>query len=88
MSTEEIAAEMKLSPQKAHEVFEQFQTFGLRSTPSRAAALAFNGIAYLGLNAHNFNHDDFAFAQQHLTILSGLYGVIRPMDGINPIAWR
>lgn len=84
MSPKEIATEMKLNPVMAHEVYEQFQTFGLRSTPSRAAALAYNGIAYIGLNAHNFSKDDFDFAQQHLTILSGLYGVVRPMDGIKP----
>lgn len=75
---------MKLNLSMAHEVQEQFNTFGMRSTPVRAAALAYNGIAYLGLNAQDFSADDFVFAQQHLNILSGLYGVVRPMDGIKP----
>lgn len=84
LSVEEIADMMKLNLAMAHEVQEQFNTFGMRSTPVRAAALAYNGIAYLGLNAQDFTADDFAFAQQHLNILSGLYGVVRPMDGIKP----
>lgn len=84
LSVEEIAGMMKLNLSMAHEVQEQFNTFGMRSTPTRAAALAYNGIAYLGLNAQDFTADDFAFAQQHLNILSGLYGVVRPMDGIKP----
>lgn len=84
LSVEEIADMMKLNLAMAHEVQEQFNTFGMRSTPTRAAALAYNGIAYLGLNAQDFTADDFAFAQQHLNILSGLYGVVRPMDGIKP----
>ena len=84
LSVEEIAGMMKLNLSMAHEVQEQFNTFGMRSTPVRAAALAYNGIAYLGLNAQDFSADDFVFAQQHLNILSGLYGVVRPMDGIKP----
>ena len=84
LSVEEIAGMMKLNLSMAHEVQEQFNTFGMRSTPTRAAARAYNGIAYLGLNAQDFTADDFAFAQQHLNILSGLYGVVRPMDGIKP----
>jgi len=84
LSVEEIANVMKLNPVMAREVLDQFRTFSLRSTPTRAAVLAYNGIAYLGLNAHDFTADEFTFAQEHLNILSGLYGVVRPMDGIKP----
>lgn len=84
LSVEEIARLMKLNPVMALEVKGQFQTFGTRNNPTRAAALAYNGIAYLGLKALDFTADEFAFAQQHLNILSGLYGVLRPMDGIHP----
>lgn len=84
LTVEEIAGMMKINTAMAHEVQEQFSTFGMRNTPTRAAALAYNGIAYLGLNAQDFSADDFAFAQQHLNILSGLYGLLRPMDGIKP----
>ena len=68
----------------AREVYEYFQTFDFRSTPKQSAAIAYNGIAYKGLNAHNFSAEDFDFAQQHLNIISGLYGVVRPLDAIKP----
>lgn len=47
---------------------------------ARQAILAFNGDVYTGLDAKTFSDDDFSFAQQHLRILSGLYGVLRPLD--------
>lgn len=47
---------------------------------SKPAILTFNGDAYLGLNAEDFSLEDFSFAQNHLRILSGLYGLLRPMD--------
>lgn len=47
---------------------------------ARQAALVFDGEAFRGLNAKSFSTDDFSFAQQHLRILSGLYGVLRPLD--------
>jgi cytoplasmic iron level regulating protein YaaA (DUF328/UPF0246 family) len=50
----------------------------------RPAALAFAGDTYMGLEAGSLDADDMAFAQDHLRILSGLYGVLRPLDGIQP----
>ena len=64
MSIDEIAASMNINPQMAHDVFGYFQTFDLPVAPRRAAALAYNGIAYKGLNAHDFSVDDFAFASR------------------------
>jgi len=51
---------------------------------ARQAIFAFKGDVYLGLEAYGFNDDDLAFAQQHLRILSGLYGVLRPLDLMQP----
>lgn len=51
---------------------------------TRPAALAFAGDTYQGLNADNFSTEDMAWAQDHLRILSGLYGVLRPLDAIQP----
>ena len=51
---------------------------------AKQALLAFKGDVYTGLNAETFTEDDFEFAQQHLRILSGLYGVLRPLDLIQP----
>lgn len=55
-------------------------------TPDNAkpAAQAFQGDVYVGLEAHTFDDDDNAFAQEHLRILSGLYGLLRPLDLIQP----
>ncbi|MDN3521263.1 peroxide stress protein YaaA [Halomonas ramblicola] len=55
-------------------------------TPDNAkpAAQAFRGDVYVGLEADTFSDDDNAFAQQHLRILSGLYGLLRPLDLIQP----
>jgi uncharacterized protein len=51
---------------------------------SKQAVLAFNGDVYGGLDATTLNDDDLAWAQQHLAILSGLYGVLRPLDRMQP----
>lgn len=50
----------------------------------RPAALAFAGDTYQGLDAASLDADEMAWAQEHLRILSGLYGVLRPLDGIQP----
>ncbi len=51
---------------------------------ARQAILAFKGDVYTGLQAETFNDADFDFAQQHLRMLSGLYGVLRPLDLMQP----
>ncbi len=51
---------------------------------TRPAALAFAGDTYLGLEAASLDEDEMAWAQDHLRILSGLYGVLRPLDAIQP----
>ncbi len=51
---------------------------------TKAAALAFNGDTYQGLDAKSLSEDDLAWAQDHLRILSGLYGLLRPLDAIQP----
>ena len=61
---------------------ERNQVWELPFTQENAkqAILAFNGDVYEGLKATTFSDADFEFAQQHLRILSGLYGVLRPLD--------
>ena len=51
---------------------------------ARQALLAFKGDVYTGLHAEDFSDADFDFAQQHLRMLSGLYGVLRPLDLMQP----
>jgi hypothetical protein len=50
----------------------------------KSAILAFNGEVYRGLNAHAFSDEDLKFANSSLIILSGLYGVLKPFDAIQP----
>ncbi|WP_448211480.1 peroxide stress protein YaaA [Colwellia sp. MEBiC06753] len=59
--------------------FGQWQT-PFNSDNARQAVLAFNGDVYTGLDAASFTDKDFIFAQQHLRILSGLYGLLKPLD--------
>jgi uncharacterized protein len=51
---------------------------------ARQAVLAFNGDVYDGLDAATLSDDDLAWAQDHLCILSGLYGLLRPLDRMQP----
>lgn len=84
LSVKDIVQQMEINKDMAHEVYGYFQSHDFDTTPQRSAALAYNGIAYKGLNAHDFSEADVAFAQQHLNILSGLYGILRPLDLIKP----
>ncbi|WP_339804513.1 peroxide stress protein YaaA [uncultured Marinobacter sp.] len=61
---------------------DRFRNWQVPFTPenARQAILAFKGDVYTGLAAERFAEEDFSFAQQHLRILSGLYGVLRPLD--------
>ena len=64
----------------------RFKEFAADPAPdaTKPAALAFNGDTYQGLEAKTLSSDDLAWAQDHLCILSGLYGVLRPLDAIQP----
>lgn len=73
---------MKLSDDLAALTHQRFQDF---SPPfdlgnARQAIYAFKGDAYYGLDAETLSDDDLAFAQDHLRIISGLYGLLRPLD--------
>lgn len=78
---------MNLSDPLARLNYERFQAFDAKATRpkgSKQAALAFNGDTYMGLRAAEFSDEDMGFAQDHLAILSGLYGLLRPLDAIQP----
>jgi cytoplasmic iron level regulating protein YaaA (DUF328/UPF0246 family) len=65
---------------------DRFKSFAAAPSADavKPAALAFNGDTYQGLEARTLSEDDLAWAQEHLRILSGLYGLLRPLDGIQP----
>lgn len=75
---------MSLSDDLAKLNRERFQAFDPASEEGLQAALAFNGDVYLGLRARELDRRALAWAQNHLRILSGLYGVLRPLDAIQP----
>ena len=81
-SAAELAGLMSLSGPLAELNRERFQAFGDQS--KRPALLAFAGDVYRGLDAHSLDADGLAAAQDRLRILSGLYGVLRPLDAIEP----
>lgn len=63
--------------------FQSFKTpFDLDN--AKQAVLAFRGDVYMGLDADSFDEVDLEFAQQHLRILSGLYGILKPLDLMQP----
>ncbi|TNF80810.1 MAG: peroxide stress protein YaaA [Gammaproteobacteria bacterium] len=81
-SPEEIAKLMKLSTELADLNYARYGEWETPFTPENAkqAALAFKGDVYLGLDATTLNDRDWAWAQKHLRILSGLYGLLKPLD--------
>ena len=77
---------MGISPKLAELNVERFRNF---ETPfdrhnAKQAVLAFRGDVYLGLEAEKYNARDFDFAQKNLRILSGLYGLLKPLDLVQP----
>lgn len=82
----EIARLMELSDALAGLNAARYEAWSPRFTArnSRQAVLAFNGDVYEGLAAKTLSADDLAWAQDHLRILSGLYGVLRPLDWVQP----
>lgn len=77
---------MRISPALAELNFERYQALHRHPADVQAkqAILTYTGEAFRGLNAAGMNDDDFEFAQTHLRILSGMYGVLRPLDLIQP----
>jgi cytoplasmic iron level regulating protein YaaA (DUF328/UPF0246 family) len=75
---------MKLSDDLAELNRERFQAFDPTSEEGLQAALAFNGDVYQGLRARELDKKALAWAQDRVRILSGLYGVLRPLDAIQP----
>lgn len=86
LSPSELASLMKLSDKLTGLNVARFTEWQPNFTPdnARQAVLAFKGDVYTGLDASSLSAEDFAYAQQHLRILSGLYGVLRPLDLMQP----
>lgn len=76
---------MDISPKLAELNFERFQSFDPDNARGTKPALyAFAGDVYVGLDAKTLSKDDVEFAQAHIGIISGLYGILRPLDAMQP----
>jgi cytoplasmic iron level regulating protein YaaA (DUF328/UPF0246 family) len=75
---------MSLSDNLAKLNRDRFQAFDPASEDGLQAAFAFNGDVYMGLRARELDRKALGWAQDHVRILSGLYGVLRPLDAIQP----
>lgn len=86
LSVSDLKSLMSLSENLATLNRDRFQVYAEdpHDDLTRPAALAFAGDTYQGLEADTLDADEMAFAQDHLRILSGLYGVLRPLDAIQP----
>jgi uncharacterized protein len=77
---------MNISRELAELNYQRIQRFEMPFTPQNAkqALLTFNGDVYTGFELASYTQSEFDYAQQRLRILSGLYGVLRPLDLIQP----
>ncbi|GHF41646.1 peroxide stress protein YaaA [Seohaeicola zhoushanensis] len=86
LTLEALRALMGLSADLARLNRDRFRDFAEapEGGSTRPAALAFAGDTYQGLDAASLDAEEMAWAQEHLRILSGLYGILRPLDAIQP----
>ena len=82
----QLAELMDISPKLAELNFQRFQTWTPEFTDENSwqSVLMFNGDVYQGLKAETFTEAEFIIAQEKLRILSGLYGLLKPLDRIQP----
>ena len=86
LSPQQIGTLMSISDPLAQLNFERYAEWSPKFDTSNAkqAVLAFNGDVYEGLDARTLSSADLDFAQKHVRVLSGLYGLLRPLDLLQP----
>lgn len=86
LSVDSLAALMDLSAKLAQLNVQRYQDFQVPFSPSNAkqAVFSFNGDVYEGLGASSLSTESVLYLQDHLRILSGLYGLLRPLDLMQP----
>ncbi len=86
LSKAELKKLMSISDDLASLNYERFKSFKLAPKPEtgKPAILTFKGDVYIGLDAPSLRKKDLEFAQEHVRMLSGLYGVLRPLDRMQP----
>ncbi len=81
LSSKVISSAMKISEELAKKVKDDYESFNLSP---RAAIYAYDGYAFKGFDVPTLNQKALNYSKDHLMILSGLYGIVRPFDGITP----
>ncbi len=81
-SSEQLGKLLGVSESLANLNYQRFQLFNTSQKP--AAILAYRGDVFKQLELNSYKDNDYLFAQNHLRIISGLYGLLRPLDGISP----
>jgi uncharacterized protein len=84
LSVEDLQGLMDISEPLARLNRDRFRAFDKAPDAVKPAALMFDGDTYAGLEARTMDADALRYAQGHLRILSGLYGLLRPLDAIQP----
>lgn len=79
----QLESKLHINQNLAMKAFTDFQNFSF-DTEGTPALLAYHGLQYQYLQANDFTFDDFEFADSHIRIISALYGILNPMDGILP----
>lgn len=83
-TSDEVIRIMKISEKLEHLTRRKIIAWSTKPTLQSAAIDSFIGDIYSGLRAKEFSDNDRSYAQEHLRILSGLYGILRPLDGVMP----
>ncbi len=83
-SVEDIKVLMGLSDNLAKLNYDRFQKWDLKSKDIHAAIYMFQGDVYQGIELDTFNSEELMFAQNNLRIISGLYGLLKPLDSVLP----
>lgn len=86
LSRRKLKSLMGISDDLAELNWQRFQAFNPDGAPDseKQAALAFAGDVYIGMDAASLSGDDLGWAQDHIRILSGFYGLLRPLDAMQP----
>lgn len=81
-SVAELEKLLKISRSLAEENYLRYQQFDETSNPQKQAILAYNGSVFKCMDISAFSENDFRYAQEHLRIISTMYGLVRPLDKI------
>ncbi len=80
----ELEGLLKVNPPLALKAYNDYIGFGDGSLPGTVALLTYKGLVYQYMKPETFSKPTLRYAQKHLRILSGLYGLLKPLDGIVP----